>query len=51
MSRGKQSVRKGVWYIGGKYKRAPKRKKQNRGAIPFGLLASLAGPILGKPCL
>ena len=40
MSRGKQSVRKGVWYIGGKYKRAPKRTKQKRGAIPFGLLAS-----------
>ena len=48
MSRGKQSVRKGVWYIGGKYKRAPKRKKQKKGAIPFGLIASLAGPILGK---
>ena len=44
MSRGKQSVRKGVWYIGGKYKRAPKRKKQKGGAIPFGLIASLAGP-------
>ena len=50
MRREKQSVRKGVWYIGGKYKRAPKRKKQKRGAIPFGLLESLAGPILGKPC-
>ena len=48
MSRGKQSVRKGVWYIGGKYKKAPKRKKQKGGAIPFGLLASLAAPILGE---
>ena len=49
MSRGKQSVRKGVWYIGGKYKRAPKRKKrQQGGAIPFGLIASLAAPILGE---
>ena len=47
MSRGKQSVRKGVWYIGGKYKKAPKRKKQKGGAIPFGLLASLL-PILGE---
>ena len=45
MSRGKQSVRKGVWYIGGKYKRAPKRKKQKGGAIPFGLIASLAGEV------
>ena len=45
MSRGKQSVRKGVWYIG----RAPKRKKkQQGGAIPFGLIASLAAPILGE---
>ena len=34
--------------IGGKYKRAPKRKKQNGGVTPFGLIASLAGPILGE---
>ena len=44
--RGKQSVRKGIWYIGGKRKRAPKRKKQKGGAIPFGLLASIGAPIL-----
>ena len=43
MPRGKQSVKKGVWYIGGK-----KRKKQKSGAIPIGLIASLAGPILGE---
>ena len=49
MSRGKQSVRKGVWCIGGKYKRASKRrKKQTGGAIPFGLIASLAAPVLGE---
>ena len=49
MSRGKQSVRKGVWYIGGKYKRASKRrKKQTGGAISFGLIASLAAPVLGE---
>ena len=48
MSRGKQSVQKEVWYIGGKYKRAPKRKKQKGGAIAFGIIASLAGPILGE---
>ena len=49
MSRGKQSVRKGVWYIGGKYKRASKRrKKQTGGAIPFGVIASLAAPVLGE---
>ena len=46
--RGKQSVKKGVWYIGGKYKRAPKRKKKKGGAIPFGLLASLVAPVLGE---
>ena len=48
MIRGKQSVKKGVWYIGGKYKRALKRKKEKGDAIPFGLIASLAAPVLGK---
>ena len=47
--RGKQSVKKGIWHIGRKYKRAPKRrKKQKGGAIPFGLLASVAAPVLGE---
>ena len=46
--RGKQSVKKGIWHIGGKYKRAPKRKKQKGGAIQFGFLASIGAPILGK---
>ena len=46
---GKQSVKKGIWHIGRKYKRAPKRrKKQKGGAIPFGLLASVAAPVLGE---
>ena len=45
MSRGKQSVKKGLWYIEGKYKRA--RKRRQRGwAIPLGLLASVGAPIL-----
>ena len=51
MSRGKQSIGNGVWYICGKYKRTPKRKtktKQKGGAIPFGLIASPAGSILGE---
>ena len=43
----KQSIRKGVWHIGGKYKRA-KRRKQKVGAIPIGLIASLAAPVLGE---
>ena len=46
--RGKQSVRKGIWHIGGKYKKAPKRKRQKGGAIPFGPLASIGAPILGE---
>ena len=47
MGRGKQSVKKGVWYIGSRYKRAPKRR-QKGGAIPLGLLASIGAPILGE---
>ena len=49
MSRGKQSVKKGLWHIGGKYKRARKRR-QRSGAIPLGLLASVGAPILGENC-
>ena len=43
---GKQSVRRGIWHIGGRKK--CKRKKQIGGAIPFGLLASIAAPVLGE---
>ena len=43
--RGRQSIKKGIWHIGGKYRRS---KRQKGGAIPFGLLAGLAGPILGE---
>ena len=39
--RGRQSIKKGVWHIGGK-------KRQKGGAFPLGLVASLAGPILGE---
>ena len=39
--RGRQSIKKGVWHIGG-------RKRQKGGAFPLGLVASLAGPILGE---
>ena len=44
--RGKQSARKGVWYIGGKRRRYSRR--QRRGAIPFGLIASATAPFLGE---
>ena len=39
--RGRQSTKKGVWHLGG-------RKRQKEGAFPLGLVASLAGPILGE---
>ena len=38
---GRQSIKKGVWHIGG-------RKRQKGGAFPLGLVASLAGLILGE---
>ena len=44
--RGKQSVKRGIWRIGGRKKY--KREKQKGGAIPFGLLASIAAPVLGE---
>ena len=39
--RGRQSIKKGIWHIGG-------RKRQRRGGFPLGLVASLARPILGE---
>ena len=39
MSRGRQSIKKGVWHIGG-------RRRQKGGAFPLGLLAGLAGPLI-----
>ena len=46
MNRGEQTVKKGIWRIGGRNKK--RKRKQKGGAIPFGLMASLAGPILGE---
>ena len=46
MNRGKQTVKKGVWYIGGKRKK--RNRKQKGGAFPIRLIASLAGPLLGE---
>ena len=46
--RAKQSIKRGVLHIRGNYKRPKKKRKQKGGAIPFGLIASLAGPILGE---
>ena len=39
--RGKQSVKKGIWYIGGKRKT---RKRQRGKGFPLGLLASIGVP-------
>ena len=41
MSRGKQDIKKGVWYVGGK-------KRQRGKGFPIGLLASIAAPVLGE---
>ena len=46
MPRGKQIVKKGVWYIGGK-KRKRKQKQKGKG-FPFGLVASAAAPFLSE---
>ena len=45
MPRGKQVIKKGVWYIGGKKKR--KQKQKGKG-FPFGLVASAAAQLLGE---
>ena len=44
--RGRQSVEKGVWYIGGK--RKYRKRRQQGKAFPIGLSASAAAPILGE---
>ena len=40
MPRGRQSIKKGVWHIG-------RRRRQRGGVFPLGLLAGLAGPLIG----
>ena len=47
--RGKQSVKKGVWYIGGRkrYRKRVQRGQRGRG-LPIGLIASAAAPFLGE---
>ena len=42
MTRGKQYIKKVVWYIGGK------KRKQKGAGIPIGLLVSIGAPILGE---
>ena len=42
MNRGKETVKNGIWKISGR------KRKQWGGAIPFGLIASFAAPVLGE---
>ena len=44
--RGKQSVRKGVWYTGSKRRKYSKRQRDR--LILFGLIASAAAPYFGE---
>ena len=47
--RGKQSVRKCVWYIGGRRRLRKRTKRGQRGkGLPIGLLVSVAAPFLGE---
>ena len=44
---GKQSVKKGLWYFGGKKEKKKKKKQRGKG-FPIDLLASAAAPFLGE---
>ena len=47
--RGKQSVRKGVWNIGGRKRSGQKLYRKQRGRdFPIGFLASAAAPFLSE---
>ena len=48
--RGKQSVRKDVWYVGGRkrLRKSKTKRGQRGGALPIGLIASAAVPFLGE---
>ena len=46
-NRGKQSVKKGIWYFGGKKEKKKKKKQRGKG-FPIDLLASAAAPFLGE---
>ena len=46
IEQGKTNSKNGVWYIGGKRKK--RKRKQAGGAFPIGLIASIAGPLLGE---
>ena len=47
--RGKESVEKGIWYMGGRkrYRKRSKKGQRGRGFL-IGLIASAAAPFLGE---
>ena len=47
--RGKESVKKGIWYMGGRkrYRKRSKKGQRGRGFL-IGLIASAAAPFLGE---
>ena len=47
--KGKQSVRKDVWYIGGRKRRGRKiYRKQREKGLPLGLISSAAAAFIGE---
>ena len=47
--RGKQSVKKGIWYVGGRKRYRKRTKTGQRGRrLLIGLIASAAAPFLGE---
>ena len=47
--RGRQSVRKGIWYLGGRRRIRRGKKGQRGGFLPLvGLLGAAAGAVLGE---
>ena len=45
--RGRQSLRKGVWYLAGR-RRGLRKREQKGGAFPVGLLGFIAAPFIGE---
>ena len=50
MARGKESVKKGIWYLGKKKRKIRTRikKRQQGNGFPIGLIAPAAAPLLGE---
>lgn len=48
MTRGRQSVKKGIWYLEEKKQKIRIKRDQRRGVMAIGLIASAAALFLGK---